>query len=120
MTTALTVLTAEDVIASAVTTTCRTADADLDLDVDADGEPRAGVLSGAIERALTMAAALQAGVAERGLWDSRCHLRFTVLSFIRHCADVDHTVRDAELDDVVLDERWLGRQGESRTAVAQW
>lgn len=100
MTGVLTVLTAEDVVASAVATTTAS--------------------SGAYERVRTMASALQAGVADRGLWDSRCARRFDVLGFIRHCADVDHTLRDVELDDAVPDERWLGRQGESRTAVARW
>lgn len=112
MTAALPVLTAEDVVASAVATPSRLVDLELN--------PSALPGLGALERLRTLAAAIRAGVHERELWDARCGRRFELGAFVRHCREVDHHLGDVVLDDAVPDERWLGRQGESRTAVSQW
>lgn len=114
MSATVTVLTVEDVVASAVATAARTA-----VDVyDAPRQP--GFIGGAIERLYTISAATRAGLDSRTVWDQRCARRFDLIGFVRHCAEVDHTIRDVVVDEPVPDERWLGRQGESKTAVSQW
>jgi len=107
----VTALSVEDVIASAVATPVTA--------VPAGDEP-AVPGGGARERMQTLAEAVRLGVHDWMLTDRRCGRRFTVGAFVRHCADVEHTVREVDVDEPEVNERELGRQGESRTAVAGW
>lgn len=57
------------------------------------------------------------GLAYRYVDDERCGTCFTVLGYITHTAQVQHGPGDVTAQPVEPDERDLGRQGESRTAV---
>jgi hypothetical protein len=57
------------------------------------------------------------GLAHRFVDDERCGTCWTVLGYITHTAQVQHEAGDVTPQPVEVDERDLGRQGESRTAV---
>lgn len=109
------VLTVEEVVALAVATLPRPATGAV-----LDRDERLAVARGAHDRAVTLAQAALAGVQQRQVFDGRCRRGFTVGRFIRHCADLQHTVDDVVVHDEQGEPRDLGRQGESRTAVDQW
>lgn len=71
----------------------------------------------ALERVQILAAAAAGHVNDQDVVDRRCDLVMTVAGFVRHTADTEHDAADVEVLDSELDERELGRQGESRTAV---
>lgn len=108
-------LTVDDLLASAVATESRV-----------DG----GHCPGTAERFATLARAAEADLQAHPVRDLRCRRVMGLGSFIRHCAQVDHTIADVlalpaprvpeqadELDEARL--RDLGRGGESKTAALQ-
>lgn len=57
------------------------------------------------------------GLAYRYVDDERCGTCFTVLGYITHTTSVQHEAGEVLPQPIEPDERDLGRQGESRTAV---
>ncbi len=57
------------------------------------------------------------GLAGRLVDDGRCGTCYTVMGYIGHTALVQHEAGEVTPRPVETDERDLGRQGESRTAV---
>lgn len=85
-----------------------------------DLEGRQAVARSAHRRAEVISAGARLGLLQESVLDRACHSRvMPLVTFVRHCAEVQHHPGDVEVLTEDHPERDLGRQGESRTAAAQ-
>jgi hypothetical protein len=107
------VLTVEDVITTANLLRARPGDP-----IALGAHDAAEQASAAMERTQLIAAAGRAGLLAEGIVDHLCDGKvWTVVGFIRHSSQVQHTDEQATPLPREVDERDAGRQGESRSAV---
>lgn len=88
-----------------------------------DMEGRQQVARNAHRRAEVISAGARLGLLQETVLDRACRSRvMPLVTFVRHCADVQHQPGDVEVLTEEHPERDLGRQGESRTASqeSQW
>lgn len=83
-----------------------------------DLEGRQTVARSAHRRAEVISTGARLGLLQDTVIDRACHGRIMPLvTFVRHCAEVQHQPGDIEVLTEGHPERDLGRQGESRTAA---
>lgn len=86
-----------------------------------DLEGRQAVARSALRRAEVISAGARLGLLQETVLDRVCHGRvMPLVTFVRHCAEVQHEPGDVEVLTEGHPERDLGRQGESRRETQEW